>query len=140
MRLAAERGEIEDESTADEHTAATSLRDVLTDRRVVQIDLCAERGGPHAAFARFQAHLERPDFVISLHEGPQAATFVFANRHVTRALADRALDAMARGGTELATHDYFGLKPKATLVVKRVEAFRERSAGKAVRVRDLRHG
>ncbi|HBQ19088.1 MAG TPA: hypothetical protein DEF51_50830 [Myxococcales bacterium] len=53
---------------------------------------------------------EAPDFVISLHEGPQDATFVFANRHVESALVARGLAAMEAGGTELATRDYFGLR------------------------------
>jgi hypothetical protein len=52
---------------------------------------------------------EEPDFVVSLHEGPQDATFMFANRFVDPALAERLLDAMKRGGTELATRDYFGM-------------------------------
>ncbi len=50
----------------------------------------------------------RPDFVVSLHEGPQDATFFFANRKVDRGLALRLLDAMERGGTRLASDDYFG--------------------------------
>jgi hypothetical protein len=53
---------------------------------------------------------ERPDFVISLHEGPQDATFAFANRHVDRELVEGALTAVEAGGTTLATHDYFGLR------------------------------
>lgn len=53
---------------------------------------------------------ERPDFVISLHEGPQDATFAFANRWVAEGLAREALAAVARGGTTLATRDYFGLR------------------------------
>ena len=51
----------------------------------------------------------RPDFVLSLHEGPQAAAFLFANRHVDGALARRLLAALEAGGTMLATKDYFGL-------------------------------
>jgi predicted deacylase len=51
----------------------------------------------------------RPDFVLSLHEGPQDATFMFANRHVDGALARRLLAALEAGGTTLATKDYFGL-------------------------------
>jgi hypothetical protein len=56
----------------------------------------------------------RPDFVVSLHEGPQDATFMFANEHVTAALATRLLAAMEAGGTVLAEKDYFGarLTPK----------------------------
>jgi hypothetical protein len=51
----------------------------------------------------------RPDFVLSLHEGPQDAAFLFANRHVDRELARRLLAALEAGGTTLATKDYFGL-------------------------------
>ena len=50
----------------------------------------------------------RPDFVVSLHEGPQDATFMFANEHVTGALATRLLAAVEAGGTVLAERDYFG--------------------------------
>lgn len=50
----------------------------------------------------------RPDFVVSLHEGPQDATFMFANEHVSAERAERLLAALERGGTTLATHDYFG--------------------------------
>lgn len=50
----------------------------------------------------------RPDFVVSLHEGPQDATFMFANRAVDPALAGRLLEAMEAGGVTLATTDYFG--------------------------------
>ena len=50
----------------------------------------------------------RPDFVISLHEGPQRGTFIFTNRHVAPPLATTLCDALAAGGTELATRDYFG--------------------------------
>ncbi len=55
----------------------------------------------------------RPDFVLSLHEGPQDAAFLFANRHVDGALARRLLAALEAGGTTLATKDYFGLTPEA---------------------------
>lgn len=58
-----------------------------------------------AAFEDF-----RPDFVLSLHEGPQDAAFMFANRHVDPALSQRLLEILAAGGTRLATKDYFGLK------------------------------
>jgi predicted deacylase len=51
----------------------------------------------------------RPDFVLSLHEGPQDAAFMFANRYVDVALAKRLLAALEAGGTMLATKDYFGL-------------------------------
>lgn len=53
---------------------------------------------------------ERPDFVISLHEGPQDATFMFVNRHVERTHAIALLAAIERGGTTLAERDYFGLR------------------------------
>jgi hypothetical protein len=46
--------------------------------------------------------------VVSLHEGPQDATFMFANRAVDPALAARLLEAMEAGGVTLATTDYFG--------------------------------
>ncbi|MFO0684726.1 MAG: DUF2817 domain-containing protein [Sandaracinus sp.] len=49
-----------------------------------------------------------PDFVISLHEGPQDAAFMFANRWVTHDVAIRLLGALERGGTVLAETDYFG--------------------------------
>ena len=52
----------------------------------------------------------RPDFVVSLHEGPQDAAFLFANRHVDGALARRLLAALEAGGTTLAEKDYFGLR------------------------------
>jgi hypothetical protein len=52
----------------------------------------------------------RPDFVISLHEGPQDATFMFANEHVPPDLATRLLGALEAGGTTLATTDYFGAR------------------------------
>ena len=51
----------------------------------------------------------RPDFVLSLHEGPQDAAFMFANAAVDSALATRLLAALEEGGTVLATKDYFGL-------------------------------
>lgn len=49
-----------------------------------------------------------PDFVVSLHEGPQDATFMFTNRLVEPRVARRLLKAMEDGGTTLATQDYFG--------------------------------
>jgi hypothetical protein len=52
----------------------------------------------------------RPDFVISLHEGPQDAAFMFANEHVSADLAARLLAALETGGTTLATTDYFGAR------------------------------
>lgn len=50
----------------------------------------------------------RPDFVLSLHEGRQRGTFMFANTHVELSLATELCDALAAGGTVLATRDYFG--------------------------------
>jgi predicted deacylase len=52
----------------------------------------------------------RPDMVLSLHEGPQDAAFLFANRHVDPGLARRMLAALEAGGTTLAEKDYFGLR------------------------------
>jgi predicted deacylase len=54
----------------------------------------------------------RPDFVASLHEGPQDAAFMFANACVDAALARRLLAALEAAGTRLATKDYFGLPLK----------------------------
>jgi predicted deacylase len=54
----------------------------------------------------------RPDFVLSLHEGPQDAAFMFSNACVDIALAKRLLAALEAGGTTLATKDYFGLPLK----------------------------
>jgi hypothetical protein len=49
-----------------------------------------------------------PHFAVSLHEGPQDATFLFANPRVDRALALRLLAALEQRGTTLAARDYFG--------------------------------
>jgi hypothetical protein len=65
---------------------------------------------PEARLVRDVYERERPDFVISLHEGPQDATFMFANRFVGAALARTLLAALAEGGTVLAERDYFGLR------------------------------
>lgn len=65
---------------------------------------------PEARVVRDVYDRERPDFVISLHEGPQDATFMFTNRHVDGALARTLLDALAAEGTVLAEKDYFGLR------------------------------
>lgn len=56
----------------------------------------------------------RPDFVVSLHEGPQDAAFMFANAAVPPALATRMLAALEADGTVLAEKDYFGarLRPR----------------------------
>lgn len=64
---------------------------------------------PEARVVRDVYAREEPDFVVSLHEGPQDASFMFANRFVDSELAGRLLATLERGGTELATQDYFGL-------------------------------
>ncbi len=51
---------------------------------------------------------ERPDFVVSLHEGPQDDSFMFLNRFVDLALATRLAKAIEEGGASLARRDYFG--------------------------------
>jgi hypothetical protein len=63
---------------------------------------------PEAQAVRREVEAFGPDFVVALHEGPQDATFFFANTKVDRALAIRLLDRMAQNGTELARSDYFG--------------------------------
>lgn len=65
---------------------------------------------PEARLVRDAYASFRPDFVSSLHEGPQDATFMFANRHVDAGLASRLLAALEAGGTALAERDYFGLR------------------------------
>lgn len=65
---------------------------------------------PEARAVREIYERERPDFVVSLHEGPQDASFVFANRFVGAELARDVLGALAAGGTVLAERDYFGLR------------------------------
>jgi hypothetical protein len=65
---------------------------------------------PEACVVRSIYERERPDFVVSLHEGPQDATFMFANRFVDDVLARALLAALDAGGTVLAEKDYFGLR------------------------------
>jgi hypothetical protein len=65
---------------------------------------------PEARVVRDVFERERPDFVISLHEGPQDGTFMFANRFVDELLANALCEALAAGGTVLAKKDYFGLR------------------------------
>jgi hypothetical protein len=65
---------------------------------------------PEARLVRQIYERERPDFVVSLHEGPQDATFMFANRFVAHAVARELLAALAKGGTVLAEKDYFGMR------------------------------
>lgn len=54
----------------------------------------------------------RPDFVLSLHEGPQHSAFIFTNPHVDVTMAKRVLAKLEAGGTTLATRDYFKLPLK----------------------------
>lgn len=65
---------------------------------------------PEARVVRGVFDRERPDFVISLHEGPQDATFMFANRFVDAGLARALCGALVEGGTTLAERDYFGMR------------------------------
>lgn len=69
---------------------------------------------PEARVVRDTFDAVRPDFVISLHEGPQDAAFMFANEHVRPELAARLLSTLEAKGTTLATKDYFGstLRPR----------------------------
>ena len=48
--------------------------------------------------------------MISLHEGPQDATFMFANRFVDASLAHGLCASLAEGGAILAEKDYFGMR------------------------------
>jgi hypothetical protein len=63
---------------------------------------------PEARLVRDVMDREKPDFVISLHEGPQDGTFMFANHFVPTPLARALCDALSLGGTPLARRDYFG--------------------------------
>ncbi len=63
---------------------------------------------PEARVVRDVMDREKPDFVISLHEGPQDGTFMFANHFVPMPLARALCDALSLGGTRLAARDYFG--------------------------------
>ncbi len=67
-------------------------------------------GTPEARVVRDVYDREGPDFVISLHEGPQDATFMFTNRYVSSTLGRELCEALAAGGTVLAEKDYFGLR------------------------------
>lgn len=65
----------------------------------------------------------RPDFVISLHEGPQRGAFMFANRFVEASFAASVCDALAAGGSVLAERDYLrrrlhppGFAPASALI------------------------
>lgn len=63
---------------------------------------------PEARAVRAAIAADRPRFIVSLHEGPQDATFMFTNRLVAPALARRLAGRLAAGGTALAEADYFG--------------------------------
>ena len=65
---------------------------------------------PEARVVRDVFERTAPDFVISLHEGPQDGTFIFANAIVDPTMAAALCDALATGGTPLAERDYFGLR------------------------------
>lgn len=65
---------------------------------------------PEARVVRDAFDARRPDFVVSLHEGPQDASFMFANEHVSPERAARLLRALEAGGTVLAKTDYFGAR------------------------------
>ena len=82
---------------------------------------------PEARAVRRILERERPDFVVSLHEGPQDGTFMFLNRCVGLPLATRLADALATGGTRMATRDYFGrrLQPAGVAAKSRAVAVLE---------------
>lgn len=61
-----------------------------------------------ARLVRDAVESDAPDFIASLHEGPQDATFMFLNRLVSDPLAARLAGALESGGTALAERDYFG--------------------------------
>ncbi len=63
---------------------------------------------PEARAVRSLIEAFAPDFIVSLHEGPQDATFMFANRRVDRGLALKLLDTMEARGAALSPRDYFG--------------------------------
>ncbi|MBK6575748.1 MAG: DUF2817 domain-containing protein [Sandaracinaceae bacterium] len=50
----------------------------------------------------------RPSLIVSLHEGPQDASFVFVNRSTPAGLAERAIAQLAARGVTLSATDYFG--------------------------------
>ncbi len=83
---------------------------------------------PEARAVRRVIERERPDFVVSLHEGPQQGTFMFLNRAVAEPLAQRLAHAMESGGALLATKDYFGrtLNPAGVAVKGRTIIVLER--------------
>lgn len=76
---------------------------------------------PEARVVRDAIESDRPDFIASLHEGPQDATFMFLNQLVSDELAARLARAMADGGTTLADTDYFGrrLRPAGVAPMRR---------------------
>lgn len=63
---------------------------------------------PEARLVRRVIDALRPTFIVSLHEGPQDATFFFANPEVGAERSARLARRLAAAGTSLATRDYFG--------------------------------
>jgi hypothetical protein len=63
---------------------------------------------PEARLVRRLVEEVQPTFVVSLHEGPQDATFFFANPEVGEDRSSRLARRLAAAGTTLATRDYFG--------------------------------
>ena len=63
---------------------------------------------PEARLVRRVIEALRPTFIVSLHEGPQDATFFFANPEVGEGRSARLARRLAAAGTKLATRDYFG--------------------------------
>ncbi|MCX7807518.1 MAG: DUF2817 domain-containing protein [Deltaproteobacteria bacterium] len=63
---------------------------------------------PEARLIRLLFDEYKPDFVLSLHEGPQRGTFMFANACVPATLALALVEALQRAHVELAERDYFG--------------------------------
>ena len=63
---------------------------------------------PEARLVRRVIEALRPTFIVSLHEGPQDATFFFANPEVGEERSARLARRLAAAGTPLATRDYFG--------------------------------
>lgn len=63
---------------------------------------------PEARLVRRVIEELRPTFIVSLHEGPQDATFFFANPEVGAERSARLARRLAGAGTTLASRDYFG--------------------------------
>jgi hypothetical protein len=63
---------------------------------------------PEARAARRAIHEAKPDFIVSLHEGPHDGSFMFANHDVDPRMAGPLLERLERAGCRLASVDYFG--------------------------------